>query len=315
MKSVRGLVLGLAVTMGASGVLAQGGAAAPAAPPVAKSDQSADLQRLMDTVAPKLVTIKFILKMEMGGQMGDFGIDSEDTEQEISGILIESKGLVLTCNTQLGGFAEMFRGMMGEDAGISATPKDVKVLIGDDTEGLKAEVVARDRELDLAWVRITETTGGGGGDNQPKKFDSLDMSNPASTKVGDRIYVVEKLGKFFDRAPIVIEDRVAGSTKKPRPLIVPMGMLAASMGKPVFTADGSLLGMVVMQMPGPDEMSAESMMGGMGDMRGFGGMILPAAEISKATERAMAQAAAGVKPDEPKPTPPKPDAPAPDNKK
>jgi S1-C subfamily serine protease len=300
MNSVRGMVLGLAVALGGGAALAQGGAgAAPA-----RADQGADLQKLMDTVAPKLVTVKFILKMEMA----DMGMEGQEQEMEVAGVLIDAKGLVLASNTQLGGFAEMMRGMMGDDAGsVSATPKDVKVLIGDDTEGLKAEVVARDRELDLAWVRITDA-----GD---KTFDALDTSKGGTAKVGDKLYVVEKLGKYFDRAPIVVEDRVAGTTKKPRSLVVPMGGLAQSMGKPVFTADGSLLGMVVLQLPGTEEMSAESMMSGFGDTRGFSGMILPASEISKATERAMAQAASGAKPDAPKASPPKPEAPKPDNKK
>jgi len=310
MNSVRGLVLGCAVAFGGLSASAQTAPATSDTLSRPRSDQSNDLQKLIDTVAPKLVTVKFILKMEMGGQMGDYGMGGEESEQEISGVLIDAKGLVLTSNTQLGGFAEMFRGMMGEDAGITATPKDVKVLIGDDTEGLKAEVVARDRELDLAWVRIIETPAAA--DGKPKTFDALDTSRPGSAKVGDKVYVVEKLGKFFDRAPIVIEDRVAGVTKKPRPLFVPMGMLSASMGKPVFTADGALLGMVVMQAPDAD---AGGGFGGFDEMRAFSGMILPAGEIAKATERALATAASGVKPDEPKPAPPKPETPKVDDKK
>jgi hypothetical protein len=295
MNSVRGLLLGAAVVTGGLGLAAGAGVANPAQPAV-RAD-GPDMQRLMDAVAPKLVTVKFILKMEMGGQMGDMGMEGEETEQEISGVLIDAKGLVLTSSAQLGGFADMFG---GAEMGITATPKDMKVLIGDDTEGVKAEVVARDRELDLAWVRITETTDAAGA---AKSFDALDLSKPGAAKVGDKIYIVEKLGKFFDRAPIVVEERVAGTTKKPRPLIVPMGMLAASMGKPVFTADGSLLGMVVVQMPGADEMAAAASGMGDHDVRGFG-MILPASEISKATERALATAASGEKPGEAKPATP-----------
>lgn len=301
MNSFRGIALGFAVAVVAGGSGAAAQSTVAAFPTSVNAQASApDLQKLIDTVGSKLVTIKFILKVDMSGQMGDYGMDAEESEQETSGILIDSKGLVLTSNTQLGGYAEMF----GADSGVSATQKDVKVLIGDDTEGVKAEVVARDKELDLAWVRITPA-----GDAQPKPFDALDVSKPATPKIGDRIYIVEKLGKYFDRAPIVLEDRVAGFTKKPRALVVPMGVLARSMGKPVFAADGALLGVIVVQMPDADEGGEGP---GDGDVRALG-MILPASEISKATERALATAAAsaGKPAADTKPADTKPAAPAP----
>ena len=56
-------------------------------------------------------------------------------------------------------------------------------------------------------------------------------------------------------------------------------------GLPVFTADGTLLGLFVVQMPETQEaLTAIASGNSMQDMAG--GLILPTAEVAKATNRA-----------------------------
>lgn len=230
---------------------------------------------MFDSVAgkagPALVMVKMVAKMP--------GRD-EGQEMEVPGTMIDADGLVIVSNARIGGMATR----MG---GTPPALTDVKVLIGDDTEGLSAKVWTRDSEIDLAWVKIDDEKAKG------RKFDFLDLSSSASPKSGDVLYAAQKMGKFFDRTVQVSMGYVAATTKKPRPLIVPGGALNSTYGLPVFAGDGKIAGIMVVQVPDAEE--SDSAAGG-----GFEGpMILPASEAAAATKKAK---------EAPAPTEPAPEA-------
>ena len=260
------------------------GSALLSAPATAGAADESEYQKWLEQKSPTLVTIKFVLKVKMGGMMGG----DQENDSEITGVMIDPKGLVLCSNTQLGGFTGVMRRFMGRMGGnITATPTDIKVLVGDDTEGLKAKLLARDSELDLAWVQIEEP-----GD---AKFDHCDFTKAARPTIGQRLFAVRRMGKFFDRVAAVSEGRVGGITTKPRDLYVPGGNLATGLGLPVFTTDGTVVGVGIMQMPDAEdaEMNPMSMLGNIFNMQDMmGGLILPAAEVVKATKRALQTAEA-----------------------
>lgn len=248
----------------------------PALTLAADTDMEPAYERLVQEREAALVTVKFVLKIKMGGMFGGGG--DQESEEEVGGVMIEPGGLVLVANTQLGGFAAMMGRLTGGD--ISAVPTDLRVLIGDDTEGLEAELLARDTELDLAWVRIK--------DPGEKTFAALDLARSAKPRLGQRLLTIVRLGKYFDRAAVVHELRVAGFTNKPRELIVPSGG-GAELGGPVYTADGKLVGVTILQLPEIAESSGSpvGMLSQMSDVEGaMTGLILPAEQVLKATKRA-----------------------------
>lgn len=247
----------------------------------AEDDLEAAYQELVQEREATLVTVKFVLKIKMGGPYGAMG--DQESEQETGGVMIEPGGLVLVSNTQLGGFAGMMRRLMGGD--ISAVPTDLKVLVGDDTEGVEAELLARDTELDLAWVQIKDPGG--------KSFAAVDWSKPAKPKLGQKLLTIGRLSKYFDRATVVRELRTAGFVTKPRELIVPSDA-GAGLGMPVYTTDGELVGVTILQMPEADASDGNpfGMLSQLSDMESsMGGLILPAKEVLKATKRAKETAA------------------------
>ncbi len=220
-----------------------------------------------------LVTIKFVLKVSGGGQ-------EDERESETTGVMIEGDGLVLASNTQTGGINEAMKQYVRQ--GFSIQPKDIKILVGDDIEGVEAKVIARDSELDLAWIKVQKAP--------EKAYEFVDLTKSAVPALGDRLLAVEKMGKFFDRAAIVVEGRLGAVVSKPRQLYIPQSDLVNTLGLPVFTAGGDLVGISILQLPSADESEdgGRSMMG-----RAGGGTILPAAEVIAATDRAKAAAAAG----------------------
>ncbi len=229
----------------------------------AMAGEEAEYAELLSDVSPALVTVKFVLKLE-----GQFG--KREGEVEITGLMIDPSGMVLCANSKLG---------MPRMRGIgSATPTNIKVLIGEDTEGMEAKVLARDTELDLAWVKIKEP-----GD---RKFKSLDLQQSASVKPGERLLTIRRMAKFFDRSPTISEGRMAGRTPKPRDLIIPGGGIDVEPGQAIFTPSGKLVGVVVLQLPDMEELESNPMafMGMRSDL--MNGLILPTSEIVKATARA-----------------------------
>jgi len=269
----------LAVGMSAAGVTSGMGVIA------ARPDEDPAYKKIMDQAGPALVTVKFVLKIDGGEQMGG----PSEQEMESTGFLIDGKGLVICSNFQVGGYFSM----MARNGGPTATPTDVKILIGDDTEGKKATVISRDTELDLAWVKLDEES--------TSDLKHIDMSSGVEAPTGTRVLLLGRMAKFFDRAMSISEGKISGVTEKPRKLLSPTKPLVSSrddLGMPVFNSDGGVVGMVVIQLPDP-----ESMEGDATGSLGGGPMILPAAEIVKATKRALEAAA--------KPTEaPKADAPA-----
>jgi len=252
-----------------------------AAPTLTHAADGAKLASIVDKHSGAYVTVKFVLKMSMPNMWGGGG--DQENETEVTGVMIDPSGLVLCSNTQLGGFTAMFKrymGSMGES--ITAVPTDIKVLVGDDTEGKEAELIARDSELDLAWVRIKEPSDA--------KYQSIDLSQSGELAVGQEVFAIRRLGKYFGRAVIGMDGTIAGKTVKPRQLFVPSMGVAGSYGLPVFSGDGKVLGVSVMQFPDASDSGSGpgAMFGQMSQMQdSVMGFVLPVSEVVQATKRAQ----------------------------
>ena len=206
----------------------------------------ADFAAMLDKGGQVLVTIKYILSQE-----------GEEQENEVTGVLIAGDGLVLSSNFFFG----------GGPFGGGATPKDIKVLHGDDTVGVDAKFIARDTELGLAWLKV---------DKAPDKpYPFVDFSKHAEAKVGDDLFTVRKMGKFFGQAYQIAEGRISAVVSKPRTLMIPTIGLAtrSELTLPLYNA-----------MKGAEY-----------------GMILPAKDVVEATAKALENAAKAPAPaEEPK---------------
>ncbi len=246
----------------------------------AQAGEEIPYEKMMAEKSPALVTVKFILKVNAPGQ------EAEQGEAESAGLMIDPKGLILCSNTYMGGYMTAMAHMMGGRRrdmmeNVSMTPTDLKVLVGEDTEGLEAKLVARDSDLDLAWVQVKDP-----GD---KKFAFVDFSKGTVPKIGDVLILIDRMEKGYDRAPSFTDIRLSAILKKPRDLYAPtLGF--PKYGVPVFSANGQPVGFTILQIP-DDEGSGENPIAMMTSMfsrqEEMGGLILPAAEVVKATQRAL----------------------------
>ena len=236
-------------------------------------------QNLVSQRGPALVKVRFLLKIQLGGALASMG--NQEAEQEVGGLMIEPDGLILVSNTQFGGFTSLMRKLAGDAANdITAIPTDIKVLIGDDTEGVEAKLLARDSELDLAWLKITEPAA--------EPYEHVKITESAKPVRGQDLLAMYRMGKFFDRVLMVTKINIGAMTTRPRNLYLSNGLSdATSMGVPIFTLDGKFVGVSILQFPDADaaDDSPFSPFGSLGDVTN--GLILPAEQIVKATERAM----------------------------
>lgn len=265
-RYMTGVARGVAVKFVVLAVLVGGGMDVLAQSP-------SDYQRILQEKSPAFVTIKFTLKVKTGGK-------ETENQDEATGVLIDPKGLILCSSTRLGGIGSLYRSM-GRDITTSAT--DLKVLVGDDTEGLEAKVLTRDTELDLAWVQIKEPG--------QRKFACIDLSDAAEGKVGEPVIAIRRMTKMFDHLAVISESRIAGIARKPRRLYVPAAPLSGEFGLPVFAADGKVLGVPVLQRLNEEDQDQNSADRGQIMQELVSGLILPAADVVAATQQARLTAA------------------------
>ena len=279
MNRVLTAVAGLAV---GTTVLAAGASTLPASAPfavAAHDEESALYKSIIEKVGPAMVTIKMVLKLE--------GMGDEAQDAEVTGLMIDTKGMILVSNTMIGGMMKQF----------TITPTNIKVLFDDDdagAEGISAKLIARDSELDLAWFQINDEKA------KDRVFNAVDLSSGAVAEMGDSLYTPRRMDKFFDRVMFISEGRVGGVTAKPRAMVVPSGFQVEP-GGPVFGADGKMIGVGAIILPGEEDMDVNSFR----DIYGrTGPLILPASEIRSATERAKEIAAKAPAEEAPKPETP-----------
>jgi len=229
------------------------------APLAGAADETNEFEKLLAERGPALVAVKYVLKDPASTQQ---------REMEVAGVVVDPTGLVLCANTRLGG---------NPLGGTGLTPTEIKVLVGDDTEGKKAEIVARDTELALGWLRIT--------DPLPGPLPYIDLEKSAKATAGSRVLAIRLLDKYFNRAPIVSEGRLGGKLSKPRDLYVPAQELNTEPGLPLFLPGGELLGFVVVQIP---DAEARRLSGQPINTRDVV-FVLPAEQVLRATRLAREQ--------------------------
>ncbi len=225
-----------------------------------------------------VVTVQVVTKTKYS--VGGRGGQANESKQDLTGTVVDPSGLTVLAlsATDPGGMIQnMMSGMSDEDMKFKFETEltDVKILLEDGTE-LPAEVVLRDEDLDLAFVRPKTKPA--------RAMAAVDLRKSASAQVLDQVITLNRLGKAAGRAYAVSVERINAVVQKPRLFYVPDStMTATSLGSPAFTLDGNVLGLFVMR-------SVRASGGGMSLLsfrpEGLTAIVLPAADILKAAQQA-----------------------------
>jgi S1-C subfamily serine protease len=186
-----------------------------------------------------VVTIQAVLKTSFS--MPGFGSEANETKSEATGTVISASGLTVMALSSIDPSAMMqgMGGVLGSGFTMDAQVQDVKILLEDGTE-VASEVVLRDKEWDLAFIR-------------PQAKPAADMvaanlEDSATIDVLDQVIALNRLGRVARRVHSASVERIDAVVERPRRFYIPGNdNTTTGLGSPAFSLDGKLIGVFVMR--------------------------------------------------------------------
>jgi hypothetical protein len=271
----------------AAGLLAAGSA-------TAADDTGAKASAVARAFGDAVVQVKVVMKYRVA--VGGREIRSGENEVEALGTVIDPSGLTVLSNTNIdptNAYADMLKKARpgGEDPGtidIDGSFTDVRMRLPDGSE-LVAQVVLRDKDLDLVFIRPSEKPA--------KPLVAVDLSKDAKPAMFDELVILGRLGAIGGRAPSASIYRVEAIVRKPRSYwMVDQNAVSGRLGSPAFTLDGKVAGILLLRAMDTQEGGTgplEMVFGGIARL-GLYPVILPAEEVASVAKQA-AEKQAGPK--------------------
>jgi len=171
-----------------------------------------------------------------------FNVPEREQKFETRGTLIGSDGLVVTALSMLDPSRQISGRTYSTPAGqikidAAVTLKEVKIIMPDGTE-LPADVVMKDADLDLAFIRPKPDAK----ELKAVVFKPIELTNNATADIADDVVTVSRTDEVLNRQPAIERGHVTALIRKPRMFICATG---TEYGCPTFTTDGRLLGITV----------------------------------------------------------------------
>ena len=216
-----------------------------------------------------VVTVQIVQKVTYasGGRTGE----PRENKQDVTSTVIDSSGLAVLA-LSASDPSEMIKRMY-PDYKVEVEVSDVKILLDDGTE-IPAEIVLRDKDLDLAFIRPKA--------KQTSPMPAVDLAKSSPAQVLDSVFTINRLGRAAGRAHAASVERITAVVQKPRTFYIPDStMTATGLGSPVFALDGNIVGIMVMRAISSGGASA-----GSSRQDNATSIILPAEDVLKAAKQA-----------------------------
>ena len=218
-----------------------------------------------------VITVELVLK-----QMFSFpGSPSQEMESKVesTGTVISADGLTVVSLSEVDPSSVMEAMTAGNPQmnglKMDTEVQDVKMLMSDGTE-VPAEVILRDRELDMAFIRPLKKA--------ETAFSHVNLEDQGTPLQLDQVISVNKLGKVARRAHSISVERIDAIVVKPRTFYIPGNDPSnTGLGSPAFTLDGKFIGVFFIR--------AIKATGG-GGQDNVAVILLPAIDIQDAADQA-----------------------------
>lgn len=255
-----------------------------------------DARKIADTYKDAIVTVDLVVEVKM-----TYEGQTEKSEQKHSttATVIDPDGLAVASLTQVA--PDSYRDQSDSSSSYRSDIKDIKIKTADGTE-IPADLVLRDRDLDLAFIRPKVKPA------QPLTY--LDITKSSSPQVLDQVVVLSRLGQLANHASSARLDRIESVVTKPRTFYVIDGTFHQELGVPVFSLDSRCVGILVVRLSASTRASSET-------SRQMYLSVLPCSTLANAAQQAktakpeVAEAAKAAAKLTPKPAAAKPAKPAP----
>ena len=239
--------------------------AANAEPANGDRDDYTDTYRLLvEQRAAAVVAVKYVITLAAGGQ-------EQRNEDRTQGVLVSADGLVLV-SARAVSFDVSALAQRGQTPGgpIVANSSDFRVRLPGSDEWRTADLVTRDTELGIAWLRVRDAKG------QPY-VDFADLAEPAPGRV---FYTLLRTSDEWGAVPLVRPGMILGETRVPRRSLLVDGMPGLA-----FDAEGRPMGYVDIDLAAMTRSQGHGFGLDMADMVMH---MLPARRVAAATKQAAA---------------------------
>jgi hypothetical protein len=202
----------------------------------ARADEIADKGRdIFKRNQHAVVTVQVVLKAS--NSSGGRSSDPNESKNDVTGTVIDPSGLTVLALSACDP-ADLYR-RISEDYKIETEVNDLKILLDDGTE-IPAEIVLRDKDLDLVFIRPKTKPA------SPMVAVDLSKSGPAGLL--EQVITLNRLNRAAGRGYSASVERVSAVIEKPRTFYIPdTTMSATSLGSPAFLPNGNVLGLFVMR--------------------------------------------------------------------
>jgi hypothetical protein len=202
-----------------------------------------------------LVILEFVLKIQVT-QRGQQGAPT-DRKVKLTATTIGEDGLTICSNSAASPQANAALRQRGLK--ISSSILSVKIILNDGSD-VEAEVVFKDVDLDLMFIRPKE---------KGRKFAHVKLNAEAQPKMLDKVIMVARMDMSTNRAPLVTVGAVRGIIEGPPKYFV---VAPSSPALPAFDVDGNCFGLFLRRK------NASGQAGG-------NAFVLPAEEIADALDQ------------------------------
>ena len=222
-------------------------------------DFSATYRTLVERQSDAIVPVRYVITLSAGGQ-------EQRTEDRTQGVVVGADGLVLVPARAVSlDLTALARPGQAMPDGAEATSSGFRVRLPGSDEWRDADLVTRDTELGLAWLRVRDARG------LPHiRFD--DVAEPAPGRV---FYTLLRTSDEWGAVPVVRPGMVLGETRVPRRSLLVDGMPGLA-----FDADGRPMGYVDVDLAAMTRSQGRGLGLDMADMVMH---MLPARRVAAAT--------------------------------
>ncbi|RKX71514.1 hypothetical protein DRP53_01275 [candidate division WOR-3 bacterium] len=241
------------------------------------NNEITEAQQIVSQFQESVITAKITTRYQM--EIGGREMFKTENLLEVTAVIIDESGLSVlslsnTDPTRL--FSSFSPTPDLPRRSWESSISDVKMILADGEE-IPADVVLRDKDLDLIFIRPKRSG---------RKYCHIDLTKDARPQLMEKIYVLSRLGRVADRAPFISLARIQAIVTKPRTFyICGLSGMENGLGAPVFTADGKVIGILVLKIQKQRSFMSRSLFGGTGST-GILPIILPAEEVLKVAQQA-----------------------------
>jgi len=215
-----------------------------------------------------VVTVQVVRKMTDSGS--GRSSNARETKQDLTGTVIDPSGLTVLSLSSVDP-AELYR-RLSDEYKIETQINDLKILLDDGTE-MPSEIVLRDKDLDLAFVRPKTKTS--------TPMAAVDLSKSSPVEMLDPIIALNRLNRAAGRAYSASIERIGAVIQKPRTFYIPdTGPSSATLGSPAFALNGNIVGIFVMRAVSTGDSSGRSL------SENVTSILIPAEDILKGAKQA-----------------------------